>query len=235
MEIMKKFHVVLLALFAVFAFSATVAGSASAETTLLAEWLFNGAAITALLPVETTGEVLLVTLVLGVEAVDIHCSGIFDGSVGPNGEDEITKLLNLEKEEIGSELVGLSLSCTVEKAISGSKCNVSELAELWADGLPWHSNLFLMESGVFLDSIGTSNSGYHVFCPMGGAEKTAGAENLCVGSASTTMTNGATDVTGEFLEPTAAEEAKCTTGSGMITGTGLTSDTSEGTLQVSSE
>jgi hypothetical protein len=222
---MKKLHVVLLALFAVFAFSAAIAGSASAETTLLAEWLFNGAAITALLPVETTGELLLETLVLGISAVDIDCSGIFDGSVGPNGEDEVTKLLNLAKEEIGSELTGLSLDCEVLTAVS--QCLAGELAELWTDNLPWHTNLFLMESGVILDSF-LGLPGYHVFCPI------EGGENLCTGPTSTTMTNGATDVIGVF-ELANPEEASCSTGSGMISGEGLTTDTEAGTLQVSSE
>jgi hypothetical protein len=67
-SIMRKFNVAL-ALFGVLAFSVFAAVSASAETTLLAEWLFNSAAVTALLPVETEGSIFLSTLVLGIKAL----------------------------------------------------------------------------------------------------------------------------------------------------------------------
>jgi hypothetical protein len=224
---MKKLYIVFLALFAVLAFSAVAAGSASAEVTLLAEWLFNGAAITALLPVETTGELLLAILVLNLEVVAILCSGIFDGSVGPNGEDEVTKVLNLTKEEIGSNLVGLSLLCKVEVSFNKECGTVGETAELWVDNLPWHSNLFLMENELILDAfLGTSTTGpgYHVLCPNL-------KENLCVGPTSTTMTNLATDVEGAF--DATSEKVPCTTGEGVNTGTGLTFE-EPGTLQVSS-
>src|SRR6202046_352914 len=135
---MKKYQAVLFALLAVFALAAVTAGSASAETTLLAEWLFNAAAVTSLLPVETSGELKLSTLVLGINAVELLCSGIFDGSVGPSGEDEVTALLNLAKEEISkTPLTGLSLDCEVLVGSTGAKCLAKELAELWPDGLPW--------------------------------------------------------------------------------------------------
>jgi hypothetical protein len=226
-KIMKKLHIVFLALFAVLAFSAVAAGSASAEVTLLAEWLFNGAAITALLPLEATGEGLIATLVLGIEAVGILCRGIFDGSVGPNGEGEVTKVLNSAKEEIGSNLVGLSLSCEVETSFNSECGAVGGLAEIWVDNLPWHSNLFLMENELILDaSLGTTitGPGYHVLCSNG-------KENLCVGPSSATMTNLATDV--EAASDATSEKIPCTTGEGDNTGTGLIFE-EPGTLQVSS-
>jgi hypothetical protein len=228
---MKK-HLLGLTLLAVFAFSAVLASSASAEVTLLAEWLINAQPVATLTSVETVllgaTELLLVTLVLGVEAVDIDCSGIFVGSVGPNGEDEITEVQNLSKERLGENLVGLSVSCEVLSAVS--QCHAGELAELWPDNLPWHTNLFLMESGAFLDHLfgnGTAEPGYHVLCV------TSGAENLCTGLTSTTMTNGVSGVIGKF--DATSEHASCTTGEGDLTGEGETKTLTGAVLAVSSE
>src|ERR1700735_1074780 len=227
---MKKYQAVLFALLAVLALAAVTAGSASAETTLLAGWLFNAAPVTALFTAGTSGELKLTTLVLGVTGVEVVCSGIFDGSVGPSGEDEVTALLNLAKEEISkTPLVGLSLDCEVIVGSSTVRCAVKELAELWPDALPWHTLLVLMESGAFLDLFLGAETGYHVFCPE------LGGENLCDGPTSTTMTNGATDVIGVF--DATSEKASCTTGgtgAGDILGEGLTFE-EPGTLSVSSE
>jgi hypothetical protein len=232
---MKK-HILGLALLAVFAFSAVLSASASAEITLLAEWLVNGVGVTTLTSVETLlvepTEFLLVTLVLGIEAVDIDCSGRFVGTVGPNGEDEITELLDLAGvNKISNNLVGTGLDCLLLNTIGGSGCNVNELVEFWPDNLPWHTNLFLMESGAFLDHIfggGTepTEPGYHVICA------TTGTENLCLGLSSTTMTNVAGGVLGKF--DATSEKAKCTTGEGDLTAEGVTK-TLTGTLTVSSE
>jgi hypothetical protein len=229
---MRKFNVAL-ALFGVLAFSVFAAVSASAETTLLAEWLFNSAAVTALLPVETEGSIFLSTLVLGIKAVEIECTGIFDGSVGPNGEDEITKVLNLPKEEIsGTPLVGLAVDCTVQVGSATAKCLVGELAEIWPLNLPWLTELILMESGAFLDSILAGpggNPGYEAFCTV------SGGENSCTGSTSSTITNGATDVIGNF--DATSEKVTCTLGGAgagdQEKGEGLTFNTG-GTLSVSS-
>jgi hypothetical protein len=148
---------------------------------------------------------------LGVEAVDIDCSEIFVGSVGPNGEDEITEVQNLAKEKLGENLVGLSVSCEVLSAVS--QCHAGELAELWPDSLPWRTNLELMEAGSFLDHLfgnGTAEPGYHILCV------TSGAENLCTGLSSTTMTNGVNGVIGKF--DATSEHWSCTTGEFDLTG-----------------
>jgi hypothetical protein len=232
---MKKYQIVM-AFIAVFAFSAVAVASASAETTLLAEWLFNGAAVTALLSVETSGNLNLSTLVLGIDAVEILCEGIFDGSVGPNGEDEITAVLTTPgKEEVSkTALSGVFINCTTQAGSATEECGkTGALAEVWPLNLPWHTNLFLMESGTFLDSLfagtgETTQPGYEVRCVSGGK-----AENTCRGNTSSTITNGTTDVMGAF--DSTSEKVKCTTGEGDLIGTGLTADTSEGTLSVSSE
>ena len=149
---MKKYQAVLLALLAVFAVAAVTAGTASAETTLLAEWLITGAPVMTLTASQTSGELLLAVLVLGIEVVKILCNGIFDGSVGANGEDEITEVLTLAGVLIGKELTGTALICEVEVS-AGKECGtVGELAEVWIDGLPWHTLAELVEpSGQFLD------------------------------------------------------------------------------------
>jgi hypothetical protein len=219
---MRKLQIVLV-LFAVLAFSVVATVSASAETTLLAEWLFNGAAVTALLPVEMAGEFLLALLILGVEALDILCSAIFDGSVGPNGEDEITKVLNLVKEEIGSELVGLPLECVVDLDMGNECGGVGTIADVWPDDLPWHTQLDLMESGVILDHF--LEIGFHIFC------LTTLFEELCLGLTSSTMTNGASSVTAAF--DATSEHLSSSGGECHLVGEFLVTDTG-GTLAVSS-
>lgn len=149
---MKKFETVLLALFAVMAFSAVVASSASAETTLAAEWLHNGAAVTTTLPTEISGNALLEDT--GAKAA-LLCSAIFVGNVQAGGKDEVTEVLNLKKEKIELGVLGLSVA-------SGDCVNVSGCgapAEIWPEGLPGKSQLFLRENGTFADMATGSGTG----------------------------------------------------------------------------
>ena len=153
---MKKVQVVTLALLALFAFSAVLASSASAEVTLLAEWLVGGSPIVGkTLATETTGSILLEDS--GVPAATI-CSGILDGTVGPNGTDEITMVLNLKSEEV--KLGGLALSSAKGDCTNESGCNIP--IEVFPENLPWKTQLFLMENGKILDLI--VSSGYAVKC-----------------------------------------------------------------------
>ncbi len=93
---MKRHHILGLALLAVFALSAVMAVSASAVVTLLAEWLDSGKKIDVLTPVTTEGEFLFEdTKVVIIGKVAVKCMYKFVGSVGPNGEDEITEVLNI--------------------------------------------------------------------------------------------------------------------------------------------
>jgi hypothetical protein len=138
---MKKLHVVLMALVAVFAFSAVAANSASAEATLLADWLINGVAPLTLTSVQFFGILLLKDTKTGT---DIHCSGVLDGSVGPSGETEITEVL--------------SLAGAVVNLTTKLKCEGLEVCEKTEEGtnaapeeLPFHGLLYLMETtGEFL-------------------------------------------------------------------------------------
>jgi hypothetical protein len=109
---------------------------------------------------------------------------------------------------------------------------VGELLEWWPLNLPWLTELFLMESGAFLDRIfagPNGQPGYEMFCP------TSGGENSCTGATSSTITNGATDVIGVF--DATSEKGTCTLGGAgagdQEKGEGLTFETG-GTLSVSS-
>jgi hypothetical protein len=208
---------------AVLLFSAFAAMSASAETTLLAEWLIAGAAITALTSVETSGSIEVVNkTILGT--VKILCEGSHDGSVGPNGEGEITEILQAGVSQ-GAVLVAPAIDCTGDAVCSG-------LVEVWAENLPWLTKLILMENGTILNELfeGTpagTKPAYDLFCAN------VSISNLCEGSASTLMENGATDVIGKFI--LGSEIATCTTGTGERAGEGLTATLNGTVLAVSSE
>src|SRR5580700_7929667 len=102
---MKKLQVGLLALVAVFAFSAVLSASAiadKAETTLLAEWLKNGAAVVANLATTISGNLTLIHLNLAETA----CTGSFDGFAGANGVGSINEVLNAKGEKVREGLSG---------------------------------------------------------------------------------------------------------------------------------
>jgi hypothetical protein len=220
---MKKLQLFGLAMVAMLAFSAFAAVSASAETTLLAEWLIGGAAVPTLTSVETTGTIELVNKnFLGTAKV--LCEGAFDGSVGPNGEDEITEVLQAGVSQ-GAVLVAPAIDCTGDAVCSG-------LVEVWAENLPWLSRLVLMENGTILDELyeGTpagTKPAYDVFC------SNVGINNLCEGLATTVQENLATDVKGTFV--VGSDIATCSLGNGETGGEGLTATLNAAVLAVSSE
>jgi hypothetical protein len=240
---MKKIQILGVALVALFAFSAISASLASAETTLLAEWLTGalGEKVTAELAAETSGTLKLSTLVIGINAVEIECVGAFAGTIGPNGTDKITALLNAAKEEISkTALSGLELVCKVLVSVN-KECGTVGVAtaDLWALNMPWTTNLELMESGAFLDRIfaGTATKstqpGYEVVCLEGGV---AVSENTCHNNTSAEQKNVTGDVEGVFSAAVGTEKAECTTGEGDLTSTGgLTALVSGETLAIFSE
>jgi hypothetical protein len=170
---MRKIRLFGLVLVAVCAFSAVVTASAFALTFALANWLENGNIITVEKLVETEGELLFENLSNGAAFL---CSGIFDGSVGNDGIDEVTELLTLGKvavPELDPGVSGTGIACTVE--------NLCVLAEIWAVNLPYSTELMLdTENSLFYD-LGLPNShgllpGYFVLCEVGGIDFT----ELCV-------------------------------------------------------
>jgi len=158
------------ALIAVFAFSAMAVKSvaSAAIVTLLAEWLLGGKAVEATLSVQTRGELLLEDkkATLGIKAM-LLCSGILDGTIGPDGEDEITEILSLAGVATSlTALSGTALLCSGQEG-----CNTgTENDEIWAVKLPWKTLLELVEETGFtgfadLISAGTAGSpGWYVQC-----------------------------------------------------------------------
>jgi hypothetical protein len=194
---MKKFQLLGLALFAVFAFSAVAVATASAVEFLLAEWLANGSPVTTTLLADIEGELLLQETIPIINVkIDALCSGVFDGTIGPTGEDEITELLTLTTGALVSStpLVEPGLLCT----------NTENCPEplAWADNLPWQTLLELMVDGTetfFIDLLSKTGGtvGYHLVC-MGAS----GLEDLCdetTGGAKATNTAEGVDL--EFSEP----------------------------------
>jgi hypothetical protein len=143
---MRRSQLVLVALTAVFAFVAMNAVSASAaQTTLLALWLFNSTNVEAPLNIEAEGELTLEDTKGGLTggAATVLCSGILDGTVNPESLGYISEVLTLgtTKELIETTpLVELGLECT----------NLKECTTplVWAVGLPWESELELVEEGT---------------------------------------------------------------------------------------
>lgn len=177
---------VIFAALAAFTFAAFFAATASAENTLLALWLWNGTEVTELLSVEVKGSTLLEDTKTVAGAVAVLCTATADGSVGSNGEDETTEILNALSEKIGTTLGGLALLGTGAGSGEGSECKAvkacaegttSSPIEVTLLGLPWHSLLFQDEtSGLALDLLfGATEIGYEVLCLILGVN----AEDKC--------------------------------------------------------
>ena len=219
---MKRIQILGVSLLALFALSAIVANIASAETTLLAEWLKNGAAITVETASKSEGTIILEDTKLGI---GVLCSGIFDGTVGPNGEDLITKVLSLAGVAVSLSAL---LECSTDKFCeSGTDVLVSP------DGLPWKTLLILMENGKFLDIFFAPD--YFTECLVLGLKVSETCSVAETGGEVVNVTGGVEAVGA----PT--PQANCTTGgtgAGIIEfvkGENLTTLTGGGTLTVSSE
>lgn len=173
---MKKLYVLGLALLGVLAFSAIGASGASAFTlwdecskaaptteftnadcNVVGAGGWGWLEITAL----TTTESLLADVVLinlGFVTVEVLCEGFVDGSVGANGEDEVTELLNELHEPVTSTNPVL---CT----------QIANCPEplAYPVNLPWSTQL--VATGDLLGpSAGHGNPGWHVRCDGTGAE-----------------------------------------------------------------
>lgn len=186
---MKNLRTVICSLLVVSAFGAVMTATAAAEATLLAEWLVNGAAVNELLSVEVPGTILLEDTETIAGKAAIECTGIADGSIGPNGEAEATEVLNLKGEKIG-ELgaaallgTGAGSDCT-----SGGGCSEGTSAspiEVWPLGLPGLGELFLMATAneilglsFSMDTADGNLGGYELLCLILGIN----AEDTCTGT-----------------------------------------------------
>jgi hypothetical protein len=220
-----------MALVAVFAFSAVVAGSASAEVTLLAEWLVKGTGVAAGASFESlTGEKLVVG---HLSLAEVECLGFFDGLVQANGLGVVESVLNIAGELVsGTSLSGLALVCTPL-----ATCEKTADLELWPVNLPWLTVTYLMANESFLTLFYKENGlqpGFTVKCLVLSIE----IDETCTGETSALQKNETTDVLGTFspaeleaekLEATCkGEEQK-----GFQNGSGLTELTNGEVLAVS--
>lgn len=220
---MRKLYTLGIAFAAVFAFSVVAATTASAK-----EWLWNGEPVTELLGAVTEGELLLEDTKASIR-VDVLCSGKFVGSVGPNGEDEITLVESLTGEDE-------KFDCVAHEICNSGLATVTVLHIK----LGWHSQIELMANGEILDVLSGNTEGepgYKVECAtfFGTFSDSCVAEKTT--HEQTVLTNGPTDVLGEFSETASITPlGECTMGgkeAGAVVGTGLTFTPEGGTLSVS--
>jgi hypothetical protein len=229
---MKRNHVLGVALLAMFAFGVLTA-SASAVTFLLAQWLFNGAAVTTALLTEAPGELELVNTNAGGLGVTskLLCSGIFDGWVGPESLDFTSEVLTLTGALVSStELVGTNTA----ECSNIANC---ESPKVWPDGIPGETEVELMVDGTeefFVDLL--FKAGWYVECTILGFKisELCSAEQTAV-----QLTNEATGVDSTFSDAfqTLAGLPLALCGEslrevGEVNGLGTTIDP-EGTLTVS--
>jgi hypothetical protein len=203
---MKK---LILATFAVFMLGAVLAATASAETTLPAEWLVGAAKITAKLATETVGLILLEDTKTIAGAASVLCSGIAIGSVGPNGEDETTEILRLTTRlPVGTPLTGNALICENEKTCAAS--TTESPIEVWPVGLPWLTTLFLMENGEILDLVTSGAAakliGYELLCLVLGIDTVDECTSEDIEVPVINDANGNAEIPGEIL---ATPNASC--------------------------
>jgi hypothetical protein len=222
---MRKIQIIGLALFAMFAFAAVSVTTASAETTLLAEWLVEGKPVTASTATVNEGELLLEDM---STATDVLCSGKFVGTIGANGVDSITLVEDLEAKDN-------LLNCIITAKGACEEANGS-LILVTPVNLPWATKLILMENGEFLDEIfssGVGNPGYLIECKALGIK----VDDTCTGITQTQEKNVTGGVEGIFNESEAITPAgNCTIGgekAGLVVGSGHS--TSPIGLTVSSE
>jgi hypothetical protein len=203
-----------------------------------AEFLNHGTKIGEVeeIPVTSTGEVILTTLIGGASVVTVDCSGIFAGTPLPGGLGLINELSTLGGVAIPlTKLTGTGLDCEVLTSLLGVCGAVGGLAEVWAVNLPWVTVVLLMaiapEFLVDVVSSGIGPPGYYVLC-------TNGKTNECVGKSSFKTENETGGVLGEFGEgaPIESEKATCIeggNGAGDVSGSGLVASVGGSTIAVS--
>jgi hypothetical protein len=198
----------------------------------IAAWLVDGAQITEALATETEGELELTDL---SNSSGVLCKEISDGTVGPEGINELLEVLNAEKEKIEA---ALPLLC---KAATGSACeeNTTDI-EVVPVNLPWLTQLVLTEGEPeFLDYLSGSSEGkepgWKVSCLVLGIKITDTCEGVTSAKVENTVEN---DVLATFnpAAPISSRKANCSIGgaeTGDTAGVGLILLTSGKTLAVS--
>jgi hypothetical protein len=140
---MKKIQMLWLALVAMLALSAISASLASAETTLLAEWLLNGAAIATTVATAGSEELIFEDNKAGL---GVTCSRILDGNVSGDGKDEVTAVLTLAGVPVS---LAAPMLCKSHKFCEESATDIEAALE----NLPFKTQLELTEAGAFRDIV----------------------------------------------------------------------------------
>ncbi len=139
---MRKIQILGAGLFAVFAFAASTAASASAT-----EFLISGEPVLAVTLVYVEGELLLENMSNGASVL---CSGVFNADIVNATLIELLELLMLTTLELLDENGGTTgandmVDCIGEKTCEGEENLLTVL------GLPWHLDLELMEGAGKLE------------------------------------------------------------------------------------
>jgi hypothetical protein len=162
---------------------------------LLASWLEGGATVTANLPVQSEGELELVSLKAGGLSIIARmlCSVILDGWVGPASSGFISELLTL---------AGVLIPLTVLEK-EGLLCtNIENCTEpeVWASKLGWETEIELLEmlgvGSIFVTLI--LNAGWYIQCLNLGVTSFETCEFGEIAVKSTNEANGTVD--NEFSE-----------------------------------
>jgi hypothetical protein len=200
---MLKLRTVGAALGVLFALCAVIASSAFAVEPL---WLIDGNAVLNAERSESESEILVIIYAKPEELTkvltELLCSGIFVGTVGPKGEDEVIQVLTLAESVIGEDgasLVGEPLLCDVTDGGSLESCEAGVgKAEVWPANLPWHTQLELV--GTELIDKFPANAGYEMRC-----KTLIGiiVENLCTDEPLVLVSNDPGGSVLTFLDPVA--------------------------------
>lgn len=233
---MKKLQVILMALVAVFALSAAVVSSASAETTLLAEWLAGGKPVTSTLASASKGSLKLEDSETLVGKAVVECKGgTLEGTVGANGADEVLKILNAAGKEVEANLKGEAYLC---EGTTGCEKDATE-TEAWPVALPILTLLFLLENGTFTilfytKTGGASDVGWEIKCLVLGTliEDTCASEDI---QAEALNVTGGVELMEKSEPGSSCTEGKSKSGFAENVVGNLTTLTSGETLTMSSE
>jgi hypothetical protein len=145
-EIMRNIQLIAIVGFSLFMIGVVAASAASAEVTLLAEWLVGGKPISTSVAVKSTGTVDFTDSNTLFGSATVACSGDTGlGTIGPDGTGEVTSILNSAGHPIEAELKGEGGLC---EGIKTCEKDATE-TEGWPLKLPVLGLLFLLESGNF--------------------------------------------------------------------------------------
>ena len=157
---MKKSHLIGITLIAVFAFGAMAATSAFAEVGM--EWLLHEEKLlseTVLGEIATEGELLLEEMEAPfVGKSVVHCSGVAEGTLGPEGLDLIEEVFGLKGEPVND------LTC---EALEGCETSGTTPPLVEPVNLPWESELVLVGTTVrdnVRSAVAGKAPGYKVTC-----------------------------------------------------------------------